>query len=150
MAIIKKAKNISIKVNKNYIVVAGTITEFAEKITLTATKDNLILSSNKKVITQGLNGGVVFDNYEAVSKEKKITNVFWMDAQMETKIDNARIREQLSLKVQTENYLQGEVISLIVKEEAEQDIQENKKEIQLTGYVDKDGFAILKEVVYAD
>ena len=49
MAIIKKAKNITIKVNKDYTLVAGTITEIADKITITATKGNLTLSSNKKI-----------------------------------------------------------------------------------------------------
>jgi pyrrolidone-carboxylate peptidase len=52
MGIIKKAKNISIIVKGSYSLIANTITKQAGKITITATKGDLILSSNKKVIIQ--------------------------------------------------------------------------------------------------
>jgi hypothetical protein len=47
MAINKTAKNIYIKVNGAYTIRAGTITETANKITITAIKGNLSLISNK-------------------------------------------------------------------------------------------------------
>ena len=146
MAIIKKAKNITIKVNKDYTLIAGTITEIADKITVTATKGNLTLSSNKKVIMQGLNGGVKYGEYEPPKiTEKAITEVIWMNSPMEMQISEARTNELLSLKVKTQNYNEGEMISLLIKDKENQ--QEN---IQLIGYVDNEGFAILQEVMYAD
>ena len=68
MAIIKKAKNMYIAVRGTHTVIAGTIMETADKITITATKENLTLGSNKKVIMQGLDGGVKFGNYTLLKK----------------------------------------------------------------------------------
>lgn len=146
MGIIKKAKNITIKVNKNYTLVAGTITEIADKITVTATKRNLTLSSNKKVVIQGLNGGVKYGEYQPpIITEKAITEIIWMNSPMEKQISEARTNELLSLKVKTKNYNEGEMISLAIKDQENQE-----KNIQLIGYVDNDGFAFLQEVMYAD
>lgn len=146
MAIIKKAKNITIKVNKDYTLVAGAITEIADKITITATKGNLTLSSNKKIIMQGLNGGVKYGTYEPPKiTEKAITEVIWMNSPMEKQISEARNNELLSLKVKTKNYNEGEMISLVIKDEENQE-----KNIQLIGYVNEKGFAVLQEIMYAD
>lgn len=146
MAIIKTAKNITINVKGQYTMIAGTITEVAHKIIITATKENLVLGSNKKVVMQGLNGGVKFGNYEPpVVAEKTITQAIWMNSSMETQISNARTNELLSLKVKTQNYNIGEIITVFVKEQ-----EDEEKNIQLIGYVDKDGFAILQEIMYVD
>lgn len=52
MGIIKKAKNINIIVNGNYTLSSKTITKQANKITITTTKGDLVLSSNKKIVLQ--------------------------------------------------------------------------------------------------
>ena len=54
MAIRKNAKNISIKVQNEYnLTVGGKLEKIAEKINVEAKKENLILSSNKKIVSRG-------------------------------------------------------------------------------------------------
>lgn len=53
MAIIKQARNINIRVKNNSVIMARKITETAEIIIVDATKENLILNSNKKIIANG-------------------------------------------------------------------------------------------------
>nr|WP_315239268.1 hypothetical protein [uncultured Flavobacterium sp.] len=69
MAINKTAKNIYIKVNGAYTISAGTFIETANKITITATKGNLNLISNKKIIITGKEG-VTFGDYVAPPEKK--------------------------------------------------------------------------------
>ncbi|MFV0305016.1 MAG: hypothetical protein ACK5IC_06015 [Moheibacter sp.] len=147
MAIIEKAKNMTIVTkNKETIIVGGKMEIIAEKITITATKGDLSLNSNKKVIIEGKNGGVKFGKYEKpISTEKVISEVMWMNSKMENKISNARVNELLSLKVKTENYNVGDIVSLTIKEQENQD-----KTIQLMGYVQDDGYTLLQEVMYVD
>ena len=146
MAIIKKAKNMTIIVKGQYTMIAGTYTEIADKITMTATKGNLTLSSNKKVVIQSLNGGLKYGKYEPPKiTEKTITEIIWMNSPMEKQISEARNNELLSLKVKTQNYNEGEMISLLIKDEENQE-----KNIQLIGYVDNEGFAFLQQVMYVD
>ena len=54
MAIRKTAKNISIMVYNDYnLTVGGKLEKIAEKINIEAVSENLILSSNKKIISKG-------------------------------------------------------------------------------------------------
>lgn len=54
MAIRKNAKNISIKVHNKYnLTVGGKLEKLAEKINVEATNENLVLSSNKKITSNG-------------------------------------------------------------------------------------------------
>ena len=54
MAIIKKAKNMTIIVNNNYnLNVGGKLEKIAEKINVEATEKNLVLASNKKIVSEG-------------------------------------------------------------------------------------------------
>ncbi|KMQ67968.1 hypothetical protein ACM39_11595 [Chryseobacterium sp. FH2] len=147
MAIIKQAKNMNITVKGTYTVIAGSITEIADKITITATTGNLTLSSNKKVVIQGMNGGVVYNNYTPTSNEKKITDVIWMDSNLEHKINSAHIGDKVSLVLQTKNYNNGETITLKMREKNEREIKTGKVEIIFTGVVNENGFAELKGVV---
>ena len=78
-------------------------------------------------------------------KEKQILRVKWMDAKMEGNITNACIGEQVSIIVQTRNYEIGEVVSLKVKEKSKKEVRNGSTEIILSGTVDENGFAILKE-----
>ena len=53
MAIIKNAKNMTIIVNNNYnLNVGGKLEKIAEKINVEATKGNLVLASNKKIVSK--------------------------------------------------------------------------------------------------
>jgi len=53
MAIIKTAKNITIEVTETYLIKAGKLTEQANAINIEAKKENLSISSNKKVQIHG-------------------------------------------------------------------------------------------------
>lgn len=54
MAIRKTAKNIIIKVSNSYNLNVGKqITKIAKKINVEAKTDNLILASNKKIVSHG-------------------------------------------------------------------------------------------------
>ena len=53
MAIRKTAKNIIIEVKSDYnLSVGGKLEKIAEKINVEAKKENLILSSNKKIVSR--------------------------------------------------------------------------------------------------
>ena len=74
MGIIKQAKNINISVTDHYKVIAGSITDISEKINIEAKKENLGISSMKKVNYKG-EEGVKLDNYsppELVIEESEI------------------------------------------------------------------------------
>ncbi|MCV9926741.1 hypothetical protein OIU83_03730 [Flavobacterium sp. LS1R49] len=53
MAINKTAKNLTIEIKNKYTCIAKTIYETTGKVEIVATKDNLTLVSNKKVIIRG-------------------------------------------------------------------------------------------------
>ena len=54
MAIRKTAKNIIIEVKSDYnLTVGGKLEKIAEKINVEATKENMILASNKKIVSTG-------------------------------------------------------------------------------------------------
>lgn len=54
MAIIKMATNISIRVVNNYeLIVGGKLEKIAERMNSEAKKGNLILASNKKIVSHG-------------------------------------------------------------------------------------------------
>ncbi|MCU7618752.1 type VI secretion system tip protein VgrG [Chryseobacterium sp. PBS4-4] len=80
-------------------------------------------------------------------KEKQILSVQWMDAEMKENIENANIGEKVSLLVQTRNYEEGEAITVIIDDENGKDVRDGEKELTLTGTVNKEGFAELKEKV---
>jgi hypothetical protein len=80
-------------------------------------------------------------------KEKQIISVKWMDAEMKEKITNANYEDKVSLLIQTRNYKEGEAITVIVDEENGGDVKDGVKELTLTGTVNAEGFAILKEEV---
>lgn len=54
MAIRKNAKNISIRVSNNYnLTVGGKLEKIADEIFVYATRKNLTLASNKKIVSNG-------------------------------------------------------------------------------------------------
>ncbi|CEJ71362.1 MULTISPECIES: hypothetical protein [Chryseobacterium] len=54
MAIIKTAKNIQIKVTDSYHLSVGKkVEKIAQKINVEAQKNNLVLASNKKIMSHG-------------------------------------------------------------------------------------------------
>ncbi|HEX8577091.1 MAG TPA: hypothetical protein VF677_12425 [Flavobacterium sp.] len=71
MGINKSAKNINIYVKGNYTIKAGTITEIADKITISATNGNLTLTSNKKIIIEGKEG-IVFGEPTFITPKNEI------------------------------------------------------------------------------
>lgn len=54
MAIRKNAKNINVKVKNDYkVMVGGKLEKIANIINVESTKDNMVLVSNKKIISLG-------------------------------------------------------------------------------------------------
>lgn len=53
MAIIKRAQNIIININKKYQSFSREVDETSDVIFVDSTKENLLLSSNKKVLANG-------------------------------------------------------------------------------------------------
>lgn len=94
---------------------------------------------------EGKNGGVIFGEYKK-SDEKTIISIVWMDDKMKSNINTGCYGDKFSLKVLTQNFDEGEKIDIIIGEKNNQDLQE----IQLTGYVDSNGYALLREVVHVD
>ena len=78
-------------------------------------------------------------------KEKRIISAEWMNNDIEQNIDTAYIGEKVSLLVRTRNYEEGEAINIIIKEKDRKDVANGKQEVILTGIVDNEGYAILKE-----
>ncbi|UTN02198.1 DUF4280 domain-containing protein [Flavobacterium bizetiae] len=78
-------------------------------------------------------------------KEKQILNVTWMCAKMEENINAARVKQEVNLLVKTRNFEEGEVITIKVKEATGREISEGLKEVSLSGNVQADGYAELKE-----
>lgn len=78
-------------------------------------------------------------------KKKKILNVSWMCAKMEENITGARVKQEVNLLVKTRNFEEGEVITIKVKEATGREISEGLKEVKLSGNVQADGYAELKE-----
>lgn len=79
------------------------------------------------------------------NKEKRIISAEWMNNDIEQNIDTAYIGEKVSLLVRTRNYEEGEAINIIIKERDGKDVTNGKQEVILTGIVDNEGYAILKE-----
>ena len=78
-------------------------------------------------------------------KEKRIISAEWMNNDIEQNIDTAYIGEKVSLLVRTRNYEEGEAINIIIKEKDRKDVANGKQEVILTGIVNNEGYAILKE-----
>ncbi|MDN3675291.1 type VI secretion system tube protein TssD [Flavobacterium branchiarum] len=79
--------------------------------------------------------------------EKKIIEIKWMCGKMKDSINEAGIGEKTSFLVKTENYKQGETITIIVDEADGKDLKTNTKEISYSGKVNAEGIAELKEQV---
>jgi hypothetical protein len=92
---------------------------------------------------------VIFDNYTApeIIKTKQIVSASWMTGDLKNNIKNASYDEKISLLVKTINYEAGERITIIVDEKDGKDINQGIKEISLSGIVNENGFAELKEII---
>ena len=53
MAIHKTAKNVIVEINDKYTSISKNLTKLAEFVNIESTKDNLTLSCNKKIVSQG-------------------------------------------------------------------------------------------------
>ena len=78
-------------------------------------------------------------------KEKHILSAEWINNDIEQIIDTAYVGEKVSLLVRTRNYEEGEAINIIIKEKDRKDVANGKQEVILTGIVNNEGYAILKE-----
>ncbi|ASF44251.1 hypothetical protein [Capnocytophaga endodontalis] len=135
MGIFKKANNIYITVRDTYTMRAGSSYEEAEEITITAT-DEIELISAKKVIMQGLNGGV---EYGTVNKdEPKIIMSYFTDLNDKILGNRGEIGDEVYLVVEGKN-LAGKKANLDLTDD-EIDFEYNGERLEndiLKGYVFK-------------
>lgn len=92
---------------------------------------------------------VIFDNYSPTTSTaiKQIVSASWMTGDLKNNIQNASYDEKIGLLVKTINYEAGERITIIVDEKDGKDINQGIKEISLSGIVNENGFAELKEII---
>lgn len=88
MAIVKKAKNINIQVANNYTSLCKVSYEESEEVIMEATKGNLNLSSQKRVIMQGF--GKESEKEEASNDDSESD---WMTQSMNIKADKPQTGE---------------------------------------------------------
>ncbi|WPO92814.1 type VI secretion system Vgr family protein [Chryseobacterium sp. HR92] len=123
-------------------------TEFGAKDKMHVYGANSLLTAKDKIEYKAPQMNKVPQNGEFdYTKEKQIVNIKWMDAEMTEDIDNTYFGSKVSLLVQTRNYEEGENISLKVVDKDGQEIKDGQKELVLSGTVNKEGFAALKEAV---
>ena len=121
MGIFKKANNIYITVRDTYTMIAGTSYEEAEEVIIRAT-DEINLKSAKKVIMQGLNGGV---EYGTVNKEEpKIIMSYFTDLNDKILGNRGKIGEEVYLVIEGRN-LSGK--------EADLDLTDNEIDFEYNG-----------------
>ena len=121
MGIYKKANNIYITVRDTYTMRAGTSYEEAEEVTITATEEIELISA-KKVIMQGLEGGV---QYGTVDKDKpKIIMSYFTDLNDKILGNRGEIGQEV--------YLVIEGINLAGKE-ADLDLTDNEIDFEYNG-----------------
>jgi len=142
MAIIKRAKNMIINVRDTHTTICGNLEIIAESITITSTKEDLVLASNKRIIVEGKNGGIKFGEYVSLTPE--IVDIKWMNEDMTKEITHYAEGDIISLLVSTKNYKVGETIYISVEKEYDKEVDDNKDEFVFTGIVDNDGYARLK------
>lgn len=104
-------------------------------MTITSTKEDLVLASNKKIIAEGKDGGVKFGEYIPLSS--KIINIYWMDESQENKIDEISSNQTVYLLAETETKEKGISVSILIN------LPDNS-EVILNGVTDKDGIARIK------
>ncbi|EKT3967465.1 hypothetical protein NTJ12_002556, partial [Flavobacterium psychrophilum] len=110
MAINKTAKNMYINIKGTHTVIAKEIVITAEKVSIIATKGDLTLISNKKVIIKGKDG-VKFGDYVAPTEEKhpEIVEVQFLD-------ENNKVLKQETLaefgNIQATNFAIGKKIKI--------------------------------------
>jgi len=77
-------------------------------------------------------------------KEKKITAISWSYGEDETPVSGvSRFYVDLNLHVKTENYTPGEMVDIVIADDAGADVLEGVKKIALRAEVDADGSAKL-------
>ena len=123
-------------------------TEFGAKDRMHVYGANSLLTAKDKIEYKAPQMNKLPENGEfEYSKEKQIVSVKWMDDIMENDIQQAHRGSKSSLLVYTRNYEEGETISLKVKDKNDKEIKDGQKELILSGTVNKEGFAELKEAV---
>lgn len=145
---ISAKKDLDLYGKKNLIGFTDGKTEFGAKEQMHVYGASSLITAKDKIEYKAPSMNKLPENGEfKYGKEKKILSAKWMDAEIKEKIDSIGFEEKLSLLIQTRNYEEGETITIIIDEIDGNDINDNGKEITLTGTVSKDGFAELKEEV---
>lgn len=137
MAIIKQAKNMTIRVKGTSTVVCGQYIKIAESISITATKGNLQLISNKKIIVEGENGGVILGKYTP-PKEPKVLKMYWMDESESMLLESIENGQTAIFIAATSDYEIGDMVTFSMEN------KDTKEVITLSGNVDAEDMVKIK------
>ncbi|MEG1665380.1 phage baseplate assembly protein V [Chryseobacterium sp.] len=123
-------------------------TEFGAKDRMHVYGANSLLTAKDKIEYKAPQMNKLPQNGEfEYNKEKQIVSAQWMDDVMENNIQQSHRGNKASLLVYTRNYEEGDSISLKVVDKNGKEIKEGQKELILSGAVNKEGYAILKEAI---
>lgn len=123
-------------------------TEFGAKDRMHVYGANSLLTAKDKIEYKAPQMNKLPQNGEfEYNKEKQIVSAQWMDDVMENNIQQSHRGNKASLLVYTRNYEEGDSISLKVVDKNGKEIKEGQKELILSGTVNKEGYAILKEAI---
>ena len=136
MGIFKKANNIYITVRDTYTSISGESYEEAEEVTITGTEEVELISA-KKVIMQGLEGGVQYGTVD--NDEPKIIMSYFTDLNDKILGNRGKIGEEVYLVIEGKN-LSGK--------EADLDLTDNEIDFEYNGERLKND--ILKGYVFKD
>lgn len=123
-------------------------TEFGAKDRMHVYGANSLLTAKDKIEYKAPQMNKLPQNGEfEYNKEKQIVSAQWMDDVMENNIQQSHRGNKASLLVYTRNYEEGDSISLKVVDKNGKEIKEGQKELILSGTVNKEGYAVLKEAI---
>lgn len=151
MAIIKRAKNMTINVRGTHTLICDRLEIIAESITITSTEENLVLASNKKIIVEGKEGEVKFGEYiaptESLIEANKLSvkRIFWKGRDSGTERKDLMLNHNIKLQIELLNYKEGDNINLTVKQNKGRRIQGDNTEFIISGIVESNGFVVIND-----
>jgi len=128
-------------------IVQGTITKTTGGNYNMYSDGNIVY--NARTITETSDVGITYGEPKDApirKGKKKITDMYWTYG--DTKLsDKSRFYVDMNLIVKTENYTEGEVVEIIVKNEDGQPLTDELIELSLKGKVDKNNMVIFEAVL---
>jgi len=122
-------------------------TEFGAKDRMHVYGANSLITAKDKIEYKAPQMNKIPENGEfEYNKKPAILDFQWVDSEMENQINEAFVNGEVKYYIQTRNIEKGETISVTVIEIDNLDVKKGEKEVTLSGVVDENGIAELKEV----